>query len=312
MVRANLQRLLFVSTFLAMFCFPAATAAQKLTPEEVVAKHLASLGTPEKRAAIHSRVLEGQARLDLVTRGGAPFAGEVRLFSDGHKYRVALEFLRQNYWGEQFMTDGDKVEVGFVIPSRRSQLGEFLSRFPEIVREGLPGGALTMAWPLLNLQEHQPTLEYDGLKKVEKRQLHRLTYKMKKGGGPLTIHLFFEQDTFRHVRTYIQWVEASGLPATPSQTASRSETRFTLEEEFSEFVKIEGLTLPTMWTIRMTGERGGSIGVLPLPEVGAGNSVFRWRAVFEKLFHNVKIKPEEMAIEPPGRIAAPKEPKPLG
>ena len=292
---------------LAVFSAPA-PAKEKMTAEELVEKHLASIGTPEKRAAIHSRVLEGKARLDILTRGGVPLAGDVRVFSDGSKYRVALEFLRQNYWGEQWMTDGDKVEVGFVIPGKRSQLGDFLNRFPEVVREGLVGGALTTAWPLLDLQERQPKLEYDGLKKVEGHPLHRLTYRMKKGGGDLTIYLFFEPDTFRHVRTRMEWVEVSGMPATPSQTAARSESRFLLEEEFSEFVRVDGLTLPTMWTIRMTGERGGSIGILPLPEVGAGNSVFRWKAVFDKLFHNVEIKPADWAIEPPGRIAEPKQP----
>ena len=301
--------LLFVSAFLAVFCFPAATAAQKLTPEEVVAKHLASLGTPEKRAAIRTRVLEGPARLDILVGGGMPLAGRALVASEGPKYRVALEFLRQNYWGEQCMTDGDKVEVGFILPGRRSQLGDFLNKFPDVVREGLVGGVLTTAWPLLDLQQHQPKLEYGGLKKVDGRQLHRLTYKMRKGGGLLTVYLFFEPDTFRHVRTYIQRVEPAAMPVTPAQPVSRSETRYTLEEEFSEFVEVEGLTLPTMWTIRMTSEKSGGDNFL---NPSGGNSILRWRAVFEKLFHNVEIKPAELAIEPPGRIAEPKEPKPLG
>ena len=133
---------------------------------------------------------------------------------------------------------------------------------------------------------------------------------MKKGGAQLTIHLFFEQNTFRHVRTYIQWVEAASMPATPGQPIARSQTRFTLEEEFSEFVPIEGLTLPTMWTIRMTAEKAAGDVALPvgLPGVGPGNALLRWKAVFEKLFHNVEVKPADLAIEPPGRIAEPKQP----
>ena len=298
-----IRGLLTLSLLVIAGVSPAAPAAEKMTPEEVVEKHLASIGTPEKRAAIHTRVLEGKARMDILIGGGVPLGGNVRVVSDGRKYKAALEFLRQNYWGEQFMTDGDKVEVGFILPGRRSQLGDFLNTYPDVVREGLVGGVLTTAWPLLNLQKHQPKLEYDGLKKVNGRPLHRLTYKMRKGGGLLTVFLFFEPETFRHVRTFIEHTEAAGMPATPSQAIAGSQTRYTLEEEFSEFVQIEGLTLPTMWTIRMTAEKAQSVSVGT-----TGSSVLRWKAAFEKLFHNVEIQPADLAIEPPGRIAEPKQP----
>jgi hypothetical protein len=310
----SIRGFLLLSSLLVGLSFPAVTSAQKLAPEDVVAKHLASLGTPEKRAAIRSRVLEGQARMDILVGGGIPLAGRALVVSEGPNYRVALEFLRQDYWGEQYRKEGDKVEVGYILPGRRSQMEDFLNKFPDVVREGLVGGALTTAWPLLDLQQHQPSLKYDGLKKVDGRQLHRLTYNMRKGGGLLTVYLFFDRDTFRHVRSYIQRVEPADMPATPAQAVSRPETRYTLEEEFSEFVEIEGLTLPTMWTIRMTAEKAIADPNLAatLPGLGPGNSVLRWRVAFDKLFHNVPIKPEEMAIEPPGRVADPKQPKPVG
>lgn len=310
MVRTHVQRFIVVSTFLAALGFPSVAAAQKLTPEEVVGKHLASIGPAETLAGIRTRTLEGRARLDILVGGGIPIAGRALLASDGRKYRVALEFLRQNYWGEQYMTDGDKVEIGYIIPGRRSQLEDFLIKFPDIVREGLPGGVLSTAWPLLHLDQHQPKLEYDGLKKVDKRQLHRLTYRMRKSGGQVTIYLFFEPETFRHVRTYMQYVEPADMPVSPGQSVARSETRYTLEEDFADFVQVEGLTLPTLWTIRMTAEKAGGGANLPvgIGGVGPGNSILRWTVGFDKLQHNVEIKPAELAIEPPGRIAEPKQP----
>ena len=182
------------------------------------------------------------------------------------------------------------------------------------IAEGLPGGVLNTAWPLLNLEQHQPKLEYDGLKKVDKRQLHRLTYRMRKGGGQVTIYLFFEPETFRHVRTYMQYVGPASMPVTAAQSVARSETRYTLEEEFADFVQVEGLTLPTLWTIRMTAEKAGGDVNLPvgIGGVGPGNSILRWTVGFDKLQHNAEIQPAQLAIEPPGRIAEPKEPKPLG
>jgi hypothetical protein len=296
-------KLLFLNAFLAMLCFPTSIAAQKLTPEEVVAKHLASIGPAEKLAGIRTRTMEGRARLDVLVGGGIPIAGSARVASDGPKYRVALEFLRQNYWGEQYMTDGEKVEVGFILPGRRSQLGDFLSKFPDIVREGLLGGVLNTAWPLLSLEQHQPKLEYDGLKKVDKRQLHRLTYKMRKGGSQVTIYLFFEPETFRHIRTIIEREEAAGMPATPSQPVAGSQARYRLEEEFADFVQVEGLNLPTLWTIRMTAEKAQSVSLGTV-----GSTILRWTVGFDKLQHNAEIQPAQLAIEPPGRIAEPKQP----
>jgi len=38
------------------------------------------------------------------------------------------------------------------------------------LREGLLGGVLSAAWPLLRLAQQNPKLEYRGLKKMEGRQ----------------------------------------------------------------------------------------------------------------------------------------------
>src|SRR5258708_21716858 len=69
-----------------------------------------------------------------------------------------------------------------------------------IFKQGLMGGTLSSAWPLLDLTARGPLLEYVGTKKVDNRLLHELKY-LPRGGSDLKIALFFEQDTFRHVRT---------------------------------------------------------------------------------------------------------------
>jgi hypothetical protein len=63
---------------------------------------------------------------------------------------------------------------------RRSSFGEFVHSQDQIVREGLLGGSLTTAWALLNLDHNQPKLSYEGLKKVDGRQLHDLRYRCKR------------------------------------------------------------------------------------------------------------------------------------
>jgi len=47
----------------------------------------------------------------------------------------------------------------------RSQLGQFLYQYDEIVKEGLLEGYSPQPWPLLDLKARRPKLNYRGLKK---------------------------------------------------------------------------------------------------------------------------------------------------
>jgi len=71
-------------------------------------------------------------------------------------------------------------------------------RQPDILREGLFGGTISTAWPLLDLKPAGEA-KYEGVKKIDGRELHDLTYVPNKSssGSDLTIHLYFEPDTFR-------------------------------------------------------------------------------------------------------------------
>jgi hypothetical protein len=64
----------------------------------------------------------------------------------------------------------------------------------------LVGGVLSESWPLLNVTERNPKLEYSGLKKIGDKQVHALKYTPRKGSD-LKIVLHFDAKSFRHVRT---------------------------------------------------------------------------------------------------------------
>ncbi len=85
----------------------------------------------------------------------------------------------------------------------RSRLGNFLFLQEEVLREGLFGGVLSTAWPLLNTQIRTRSLKYEGLKKVDGQQLYDISYIPKKRfeSGDLSIHLYFDPETYRHVLT---------------------------------------------------------------------------------------------------------------
>lgn len=234
----------------------------KLKADDVAQKHLDSIGTAERRASVKSRAISGDVRMkiDVGAQGPAAqglVAGTLSLVSSGSKYRIAMPFDYVDYWGEQFVYDGAKPQVAFSYIQRRSPLADFLFRYDVILAEGLFGGTLSTAWPLLDRDEKQPKIEYAGLKPLDGQQVHVLNYHRKKGQADLRIELFFDAETFRHVRTAynMQMLYENSSGALDNQQRQQP-SFYHLEEYFSDFKEFDGLTLPTRWNILF--ERSGS------------------------------------------------------
>src|SRR5206468_757944 len=107
--------------------------------------------------------------------------GPTFVVGEGPKFRIALLFRDKDYWSEDFLFDGSKTEVGYRIPGTRSNLEAFFNANGEVLREGLFGGVLTTAWPFLDASVHGAKLEYDGLKKLNGKEVHQVSYQLKKG-----------------------------------------------------------------------------------------------------------------------------------
>src|SRR5207244_12857824 len=95
---------------------------------------------------------------------------------------------------------GSKVTAYQLDPGDYSSLGSFARANPEIFKAGLISGALSSAWPLLDLSTMKGKLEYAGAKKIGARQAIEIKY-IPRGGSDLRISLFFDAETFQHVRT---------------------------------------------------------------------------------------------------------------
>ena len=148
----------------------------------------------------------------------------------------------------------------------RSDLSNFVTSYDEIIKDGLIGGTLTTAWALLDFAGRRPRLEYNGLKKRGAKEYHELRYLARKRGGDgrMRVLMYFEPQTFRHVQT--EYYRA----VFPTQSN-------TLTEEFSDFVVVDGLTLPRTYKWRFT----------------LGNSVMCDRSVtFERTQHNQQLDPK--------------------
>jgi hypothetical protein len=229
----------------------ASAAAEKLKPEELVKRHLEEgLGPAEART--RARVVSGTAQLASRSVGQGTLGGSFQMASDGLGSRLFLQFGTNTYEGETFAFDGNEVQVGFGKrpTSQRTALGNFVSANDVLLREGLFGGVLNASWPLSLLEVRQAKLSSDGVKKLDGRELHRLSYRARKGQNDLTVHLYFEPETFRHVASVYTTSLAQSMGRTPVESSQQSDSYFRLEERFSDFQRAANLTLPKLWALR--------------------------------------------------------------
>ena len=260
--------------FCAVACFllaGAALAATDLKPEDVLQKHLASIGSREALAGLKSRVVEGDAKYRVVVGGAGSAEGKAVIVSEGRKMQYLLKVSAQKFHGEKFLSDGDKTFVtGTYDDHSRSELGELMRGEDLALKEGLLGGSLSTAWPLLDMDAHKSKLKYLGRKKIDGTELEALAYQPKKTSD-MDITLYFDPETFRHVMTIYSIKRSSGLGmatfqskeggevsigagATEELSASRQETRYRIEERFSDFKTADGITLPSHYNLRFAEE----------------------------------------------------------
>ncbi len=251
---------------LAVVCGALVAAAQeKLTPADIVARHLESIGPAAARAAIKSRTAQASAQFDVLIGSPAGHAqGSALLVSLDRRLSFAMRFPGTVYPDEQFVFDGKAVQVSMANRQmERSYIGDFLYRHDVLIMEGLFGGVLRTSWPLLDLTGRQPRLKYEGLKKIDGRELHDIVYAPRKGADSnLIIHLYFEPETFRHVKTLYTFEGPPPLlhprdqqrGSVRSTAQDREMRRYRVEESFSDFRTVDGLMLPGRWKLAYTAD----------------------------------------------------------
>ena len=251
---------------------------EKLKPEALLAKHVESIGSPEARAAVKSRVMAGSAEVIFRLGGQGQMVGSGNLVSSGPMVRFGVVFPSLGYPGEQLAYDGNKVTVGQVSPGRRSALSDFLYHHDIIIKEGLMFGALGTNWSMLR----EPKLDYSGLKKIEGKQLHEVKYRARKGMGNVQASLYFEPETFRHVQSQFRVAIPSTMGSSPAESASQRDTIHLLIEQFGDFKTVDGLTLPHSYKLNFTVE--GQTGTLLTSWSFSASQIAHNQEVDSKLF----------------------------
>jgi hypothetical protein len=228
--------------------------AADLSAEDVVSKHLQSIGSPDAIKAAKSRVVEGSAVYKILIGGAGQIEGKAVFVSEEQKTHLLLKISNYQYLGERLVWNGEKTGIAAAYPDKRySEFGDFLKGQDAPIREGLLGGVLTTAWPLLDLNSRKSKVSYEGLKKFEGKELCALRYKPKKNTD-LSILMYFDPANFHHVATVYTLSIEPRISFSEVETARGQQTRYRIEERFADFKTIDGLSLPSHYELRFTAE----------------------------------------------------------
>lgn len=270
-----------LATFLFLVNFSLLSRASDVTPENLVAHHLDSIGSAEARAAVKSRVLQGKLKFTILVGGGGSVEGSWGRVSEQQKSNFVMRFSSGDWRGEQFVFNGQKVYVAAETASlRRSVFGDFVYSQDYILKEGLLGGELSTGWALANLETNRPKLTYGGLKKVDGQEVYDLAYRSKHSSD-MQIHLYFDPATYHHVKTVYTMAIVPNVGNDITASSIQREIRYTIEERFKDFKTVNGMTLPSTYSIEYTEElQNGQ------------TRAFQWDMTIDKSAENVGLDPK--------------------
>ncbi len=251
--------------------------------EEVVAKHLESIGSAENRAAVTTRIIAGTSQVVFRTVPTGQAAGRAVLASEGIKTLLGMSFASPVYPREQLGFNGSSFGAAYVTPGVRSALGNFLFTHDLVFKQGLIGGTLSSAWPLLDLSGRNAKLEYAGIKEIDHYKMHQLKY-LPRGGSDLKVTLFFDAETFRHRRTEYERVIPAVMGTREYVNVQQREIRYKMVEQFSDFRVEHGLTLPHIYKITLSVDSTG------------GTFEADWELHLVQFTFNDKIDPNSFSI----------------
>ena len=271
---------------------------KNLSAEEVVANHLQSIGKPEVLKNVRARAFRGSASFEFIQgMSGSSSNGVVIYASDATRTAINLKYNDLNYPGEHFAFNGQDVSVAYISPGQRSPLADFVFRYSALMKEGFLSGVWSLSWPLLDVKGKKPDLKYKVIKD-DGRKLHEIEYRPKKNLGDLTVKMYFDFETFRHVRTSYR-VRVRNDNSTRTEAGERRkgagisrydndptseiyddvpDSIYLLIEKFDDFRDHDGLMLPTLCSYEYSVE-------------GQGNSIVaHWSMKADGPFaHNSKI-----------------------
>ncbi len=265
---AKMQRTGSFGVLIVSILSASAVAQKAPTLDELSAKHLAAIGPASLRTAITNRVIEGQSVVESRKGEAAAAPSTAHLITQADKYRVSMPFPSAQYlsWDVAYNGAGSRVRS---LTAEQSAIAPLFLDCSEVLKEGLLGGALSAAWPFLDLKSRQSHLGAVTPRTIDGRRMWRVDY----GAGAFNARLYFDADTFQHVRTVYEGCMDFVV----------------VEERFEDFSSSTGLTLPARWIVAYSIYRRSQN--TPMTST--------WTVTVQRMQHNSEIPPEVFTLGGP-------------
>jgi hypothetical protein len=272
-------------TLAACAFFASSADDKKIQVEQLIANHLNSIGSNEARAAAKTRFLTGAVK--LVSRLGTAgvLDGKGIMASESPRLRYTMRFAAPEYPSEQMAFDGERIHLSFLPKGQRSNLVLFLDQQNLPLKEGLLCGTLSTSWALLRLDGQQPRLEYKGISKIDGRALHKVSYRQRKGSPDLKVSLYFDPQTFRHLRTEYEFRIGARIGMGPNDSNTVQESYYLLTEEFDDFRTVDNLTLPHRYKLQLS------------VNTSRGSVLYDWTLAVEQVSHKETFDDQTFTIK---------------
>ncbi|MGA7364321.1 MAG: hypothetical protein WBX04_04295, partial [Candidatus Sulfotelmatobacter sp.] len=138
---------------------------------------------------------------------------------------------------------------------------------------------------LLILDPERVKLDSIGLKKIDGHELQGIEYHSK-GHTDMTIKMYFDPETFRHVMTVYSYAVEPNMSHTITDSVNQQEIRYTIEERFSDFQTDNGITLPHHYDLQYSQElQNGS------------TRVYDWDMTADRILTNLNLDPGNFAVK---------------
>ncbi|PYS88651.1 MAG: hypothetical protein DMF62_09160 [Acidobacteria bacterium] len=266
------------------FCLSFSSNAQELKAEEIVAKHLASIGKADVRALVSNRVVTGLSQFTSKlpeTKGG----GKAVIVSDKENLYFMISLNSKEYPNDKVGFFKDKVSLPFVTAGARSPLGAFIADHKKLLDNGLFLGSMTERWVLLNPHYYGGKIKNAGSKEINGRKAYCIQFFPSDGGSTeFFIRLYFDAETFYHLRTEYHHV-ISPRQDTFGVLGRQAGTILDLVEYYGDFQTVEGLTLPYSYQVDFkTASTSGTFE-------------YSWGVKVAGYYYNQKLAPDFYSFE---------------
>jgi hypothetical protein len=226
-----------------------AAKADDLKIEDIISKHLDSIGTKEKRDEVKTQMAMGMSEFEskFPTR---KTNGKAIIVSDAKNLFFVTSFASREYPFEKIGFFADSVSLPYISAGTRSPLGAFINDHKTMLSEGLFTGTISSTWSLLNPQSGRGKLDSAGTKKIDGRKAYVLNYYPKVSSSTeFSVRLYFDAQTFHHLRSEYRHTIAAKT-ATFGVLGEQTGVEITLIEDFGDFKNENGLTLPHTYKIK--------------------------------------------------------------